>query len=119
MATYFQVNGYARSEKFNSCCIPIKIYTKLKTKYRPIIESSQVENSQFASGSIIRRYRKRFLVSRQAFVHSDAVVENAILMANNDIGEGAVVRHAILDKNVAVKQAWKSSGPRKSSVWKR
>lgn len=111
--TYFQANmDMLDPKKFNSLLYSNqKIYTKLKNEVPTYYsDSSQVENSQFASGSIIEGTVKDSLVSRQAFVHRDAVVENAILLANNNIGEGAVVRHAILDKNVAVEAGVKVIG---------
>jgi glucose-1-phosphate adenylyltransferase len=50
------------------------------------------------SGAVARRS----ILSPGAHLHSFAEVEDSILMQGTDIGRGAVVRRAILDKNVVV-----------------
>jgi glucose-1-phosphate adenylyltransferase len=45
---------------------------------------------------------RRSIVSPNTRVHSGALVEGAVLMHDIDIGRGAVVRNAIIDKNVIV-----------------
>jgi glucose-1-phosphate adenylyltransferase len=50
------------------------------------------------SGGVVRRS----ILSPQVHVHSHALVEDSVLMHDVDIGRGAVVRRAILDKNVQV-----------------
>ena len=111
--SYFKANmDMLDPKKFNSLLYSNqKIYTKLKNEVPTYYSnSSDVENSQFASGSMIEGTVKDSLISRQAFVKEGAVVENSILLANNEIGEGAIVRHAILDKNVAVEPGVKVIG---------
>jgi glucose-1-phosphate adenylyltransferase len=50
------------------------------------------------SGGVVRRS----ILSPRVHVHSRALVEDSVLMHDVDIGREAVVRHAILDKNVQV-----------------
>ncbi len=50
------------------------------------------------SGGVVRRS----ILSPRAHVHSRALVEGSVLMHDVDVGRGAVVRRAILDKNVQV-----------------
>jgi glucose-1-phosphate adenylyltransferase len=50
------------------------------------------------SGGVVRRS----ILSPRVHVHSFAEVEDSVLMHEVDIGRNAVVRHAILDKNVRV-----------------
>jgi glucose-1-phosphate adenylyltransferase len=50
------------------------------------------------SGGVVRRS----ILSPRVHVHSHALVEDSVLMHDVDIGRGAVVRRAILDKNVQV-----------------
>ena len=50
------------------------------------------------SGGVVRRS----ILSPRAYVHSYALVEDSVLMHDVDIGRAAVVRRAILDKNVQV-----------------
>jgi len=50
------------------------------------------------SGGTVRRS----ILSPGAYVHSRAVVEDSIILHGVRVGRGAVVRRAILDKNVEV-----------------
>ncbi|MBN2196332.1 MAG: glucose-1-phosphate adenylyltransferase [Polyangiaceae bacterium] len=50
------------------------------------------------SGGIVRRS----VVSPGCLIHSRAVVEDSVLMDDVEVGRGAIVRGAILDKNVRV-----------------
>jgi glucose-1-phosphate adenylyltransferase len=50
------------------------------------------------SGGTVRRS----IVSPGVRVHSRALIEGSVLMHDVDVGRGAVVRNAIIDKNVAV-----------------
>jgi glucose-1-phosphate adenylyltransferase len=60
-------------------------------------------DSLVSQGVIISGGRvRRSIVSPGARVHSGCEVEGSVLMHNVDIGRGAVVRRAILDKNVVV-----------------
>ncbi len=119
MKTYYQANmDMLDTQKFNSLMYSSqKIYTKLKNEVPTYYsEASDVENSQFASGSVIEGHVKNSLVSRQTQIEPEAQVESAILMANNRIGEGAVVRYAILDKNVVVEPGVKIIGTKEEPI---
>jgi glucose-1-phosphate adenylyltransferase len=59
---------------------------------------SMVSAGVVVSGGTVRRS----ILSPGVRVHSRALVEGSVLMHDVDIGRGAVVRNAILDKNVAV-----------------
>ncbi|MDT2639502.1 glucose-1-phosphate adenylyltransferase subunit GlgD [Enterococcus dongliensis] len=88
-----------------------KIYTKLKnevaTYYSPI---SEVKNSQFATGCLVDGKASDSLFSRSVVIEKEAVVEGSIIMANCRIGEQAVIKYAILDKNVVVEPGIKIIG---------
>ena len=45
---------------------------------------------------------RRSVLSPEVYVHSYATVENSVLLPGVEIGRNAVVRNAILDKNVVV-----------------
>lgn len=105
VSSYYQANmDMLDPQKFNSLLYSSqKIYTKIKNEVPTYYsESSNVENSQFATGSIIEGTVKNSLISRRTNIKPGAVVEDAILMPKAVVGEGAVVQYAILDKNVEV-----------------
>jgi glucose-1-phosphate adenylyltransferase len=52
------------------------------------------------SGGVVRKS----ILSPRVHVHSRALVEGSVLMHDVDIGRGAIVRNAILDKNVRVEE---------------
>lgn len=119
MKTYYQANmDMLDTQKFNSLMYSSqKIYTKLKNEVPTYYsEASDVENSQFASGSVIEGSVKNSLVSRQTQIKPQAQVDSSILMANNQIGAGAVVRYAILDKNVVVEPGVKIIGTKEVPI---
>ncbi len=60
--------------------------------------NSMVSAGVIVSGGLVRRS----VVSPEVRVHSHAEVEGSVLLHNVEIGRGAVVRRAILDKNVRV-----------------
>jgi glucose-1-phosphate adenylyltransferase len=59
---------------------------------------SMVSAGVVVSGGTVRRS----VVSPRVHVHSHALVEESVLLDNVDIGRGAVIRRAIIDKNVVV-----------------
>ncbi len=80
-----------------------KIYTKVKNEVPTYYsESSDVKNSQFATGCLIEGQVTDSIISRKVVIYNDAVVKNSILMPGCRILPGAVVEYAILDKNVIV-----------------
>lgn len=119
MKTYYEANmDMLDTRKFNSLMYSNqKIYTKLKNEVPTYYsEASEVENSQFASGSIIEGTVRNSLVSRQTMVKPGAVVEGSILMANSEIGEDSLVKYAILDKNVVVEPGVKIVGTKEQPI---
>lgn len=88
-----------------------KIYTKLKnevaTYYSP---TSDVKNSQFATGCLVDGKAYGSLFSRSVVIEKGAEVENSIIMASCCIKENAFIRDAILDKNVVVEPGVKIIG---------
>lgn len=59
---------------------------------------STVSQGVIVSGGLVRRS----VLSPDVYVHSRAEVEGSVLLHGVDVGERAIVRNAILDKNVVV-----------------
>jgi glucose-1-phosphate adenylyltransferase len=59
---------------------------------------SMVSAGVVVSGGVVRRS----VLSPGVFVHSNVEVEGSVLMHNVDVGRRAVVRNAIIDKNVRI-----------------
>jgi glucose-1-phosphate adenylyltransferase len=59
---------------------------------------SMVSPGVVVSGGTVRRS----ILSPQVHIHSRALVEDSVLMDGVDVGEGAVVRRAIVDKQVMI-----------------
>ncbi|MGT2907414.1 glucose-1-phosphate adenylyltransferase subunit GlgD [Streptococcus dentiloxodontae] len=80
-----------------------RVYTKVKNEEATYFDAqSVVNNSQFASGSVIKGHVEHSIVSRNCNVASGAVVENAIIFPKVTVGEGAKVAYAIVDKNIVI-----------------
>jgi glucose-1-phosphate adenylyltransferase len=63
----------------------------------------QALNSMVSAGVVVSGGRVRSSVlSPGVFVHSYAEVDRSVLMHNVEVGRGAVIRNAIIDKNVKV-----------------
>jgi len=60
--------------------------------------NSMISNGAIVSGGIVRNS----VISPRGFVHSYSLVEDSILLHNVDVGRGAVVRRAIVDKDVRI-----------------
>ncbi len=121
--SYYQANmDMLNQRQFSSLMYSSqKVYTKLKNEVPTYYATtSDVKNSQFASGCVVEGKVHRSLISRSTTIAKDAVVEDTILMTNNEICEGAVVQYAILDKNVIVDPGVKIIGtPEKPMVVKK
>jgi glucose-1-phosphate adenylyltransferase len=65
---------------------------------RGMAVQSMVSAGAIVAGGTVRRS----VLSPGTVVHSFAVVEDSVLLDDVDVGRGAVVRRAILDKNVRV-----------------
>jgi glucose-1-phosphate adenylyltransferase len=106
LKSYYQANmDMLDANKFSSLLYTKqKIYTKLKNEAPThYTEHSVVNNSQCASGCEIKGLVENSLISRRTVIEEQAEVKDAIIMASAQIGEGARIRYAILDKNVEVK----------------
>jgi glucose-1-phosphate adenylyltransferase len=62
-------------------------------------------DSMVCAGVVVSGGRvRRSILSPRVHVHSHALVEDSVLMHEADVGRGAVVKRAILDKNVHVEE---------------
>jgi glucose-1-phosphate adenylyltransferase len=59
---------------------------------------SLVSEGAIVSGATVRRS----ILSARVFVHAGAQVDGCVLMDRVDVGQGAIVRNAIIDKNVRI-----------------
>lgn len=88
-----------------------KVYTKLKNEVATYYSAtSDVKNSQFATGCLVDGKAHNSLFSRSVVIEKDAEIEGSIVMANCKIQENAIVKYAILDKNVVVEPGVKIIG---------
>ncbi|MGV3163292.1 glucose-1-phosphate adenylyltransferase subunit GlgD [Streptococcus hyovaginalis] len=80
-----------------------KVYTKVKNEEATYYDKeSEVNNSQFASGSVICGKVDHSIVSRSCHIAKGSRVDHAIIFPKVTIEEGATVSYAIIDKNVTV-----------------
>ncbi|MFC3932759.1 glucose-1-phosphate adenylyltransferase subunit GlgD [Streptococcus dentapri] len=80
-----------------------KVYTKVKNEEASYYASnSDVNNSQFASGSIIKGSVHHSIVSRSCRIEEGARVSESVIFPKVHVGDGAVVEHAIVDKGVII-----------------
>ncbi|WP_066191642.1 glucose-1-phosphate adenylyltransferase subunit GlgD [Gracilibacillus timonensis] len=106
------------SKRFNSLMYSSqKIYTKLKNEVPTYYsETSEVNNSQFATGSIVEGKVEDSVVSRGAIIEKDTEVLHSIIMPSAEIRSGASIQFAILDKNVVVDAGVKIAGTKEEPV---
>lgn len=91
-------------EKFASLLFSSqKIITRTKNEVATYFsEEAQVKSSHLATGCVINGSVQDSLISRMTLVDQGAKVDHALVMSNGVIKKGAVIRHAILDKDVTV-----------------
>lgn len=83
-------------------------------------KSSSVSNSQIAAGCLIYGNVSRSLISSGTIINEEAEVNNSIIMAKSTIKKNAIVRYAILDKNVVIDEGVQVIGtPEKPIVIKK
>lgn len=110
---YYQANmDMLDSQKFHALLYSNqKIYTKIKnevpTYYAP---ACRVKNAQFATGCWVEGEVENTLVSRGVTIAKKVSIKDAIIMASCEIGVGAEIQYAILDKNVTVAPGVKIKG---------
>ncbi|MGO2400576.1 MAG: glucose-1-phosphate adenylyltransferase subunit GlgD, partial [Pseudolactococcus laudensis] len=80
-----------------------KVYTKVKNEEATYFaNSSEIFNSQFASGSVIEGRVENSIISRRCHLDKEASIKDSIIFPNVKIGAGARVAYAILDKEVEI-----------------
>lgn len=80
-----------------------KVYTEVKNEESTYFDqSSEINNSQFASGSEIYGQVNHSIVSRSCHIAKGSHVDHTLIFPKVTIEEGAVVEYAIIDKNVTV-----------------
>ncbi|WP_159549078.1 glucose-1-phosphate adenylyltransferase subunit GlgD [Streptococcus halichoeri] len=80
-----------------------RIYTRIKNEEATYFaEESYVNNSQFASGSIIKGHVDHSIVSRNCYIDVNTKVANSIIAPKVRIGIGTTIEYAIIDKLVEV-----------------
>lgn len=103
--SYFDANmDMLESENFYSLLYSNqKVYTKVKNEESTYFSPDcDVENSQFASGSIVKGRVNRSIISRNCYLDSTSDVCHTIAFSKVTVEQGAHVDYAILDKNVVV-----------------
>ncbi|OFI48659.1 glucose-1-phosphate adenylyltransferase subunit GlgD [Floricoccus tropicus] len=103
--TYYDANmDMLDPHKFNSLLFGSqKVYTKVKNEEATYYsENSRVENSQFASGSIINGSVLHSIVSRNCLVDDGSVVKDSILFPKVKIGKNVNIEYAIIDKSAEI-----------------
>ncbi len=94
-----------------------KIYTKLKNEVPTYYsDSSEVNNSQFATGCIIEGKVEGSSISRGTVLDKGTEVIDSIIMPSAKICAGARVQNAILDKEVVVDPGVQIIGTRENPV---
>ncbi|GAX47781.1 glucose-1-phosphate adenylyltransferase subunit GlgD [Pseudolactococcus reticulitermitis] len=80
-----------------------KVYTKVKNEEATYFaNSSEIFNSQFASGSVIEGRVENSIISRRCQLDKEASIKDSIIFPNVKIGAGARVQYAIVDKEVEI-----------------
>lgn len=105
LPSYYQANmDMLNSENYNSLLFSSqKVITRTKNEVATYFAaSSDVQNSQIATGCVIKRKVANSLISRRTLVEDGAAVENSIVMGSAQIGAKAQVVYALIDKNVTI-----------------
>lgn len=113
LKSYYEANmDMLDVKKFNSLLYSSqKVYTKMKDEVPTYYtETSNVKNSQFATGCIIEGNVENSLVSRGTIIKNQATVQDSLVFASCEIKANALVRYAILDKNVIVEEGVRIEG---------
>ena len=95
-----ELNLYNREWPVRSTCYPDPPakFVFDEEKRRGMAIDSIVSGGCIISGGVVRKS----VLGRGIHVHTGAVIENCVIMDNCDIGGGARLRRAILDKNVTI-----------------
>ncbi|WEV60535.1 glucose-1-phosphate adenylyltransferase subunit GlgD [Streptococcaceae bacterium ESL0729] len=117
--SYYQSNmDMLNPQKFNSLFYSSqRVITKVKNEEATYYSNdSHVENSHFASGSIIDGRIEHSIVSRNCRVNKNAVIKDSILFPRVRVGENASLEYAIVDKGVVISDNVKIKGRPDSPV---
>ncbi|MDN6639650.1 MAG: glucose-1-phosphate adenylyltransferase subunit GlgD [Tetragenococcus sp.] len=111
--SYYRANmDMLNTQKFNALLYSSqKVYTKMKNEVPTYYsETSIVNNSQFATGCMIKGRVERSLLGRGITLEEGAEVFDSLLFPSNVIKPSATIRCAILDKNVVVDEGVRIEG---------
>ena len=90
---------------------PGPIITKTKdspaTRYG---KDAVITNSLIADGAVIEGEVRNSIIFRGVRIKKNAIVENSVIMQDSTVGEGAHLNHAVLDKEVIIKDGRLLSG---------
>lgn len=117
--SYYRANmDMLDTPKFNSLLYSSqKVYTKMKNEVPTYYsETSIVNNSQFATGCMIKGRVERSLLGRGITIEEGAEVFDSLLFPSNVVKPSATVRCAILDKNVVVDEEVRIEGTPENPV---
>ena len=102
---YFNTNMDFLNKDIRDAFVHQYPYIETKPKDEPPAKynsNAEVKNSIIGSGSIINSKVENSVVFRKVYVGDHATVENSIIMEGSRIGNGCVVKYAILDKDVVL-----------------
>lgn len=119
ISSYYRANmDMLDTQKFNSLLYSSqKVYTKMKNEVPTYYaETSVVNNSQFATGCMIEGKVESSLIGRGTTIGEGAELQGALIFPSNVIKSNAVVRYAILDKNVVVEEGVRIEGTPENPV---
>ena len=93
------------------------VYTKVRDRVPTFYgEHCKIENCSVADGCMLGGAVKNSVLFRQVTVYPTAEVDSCVIMNDAVIGEGAVLKYAILDKDVVVRPGAKLMGTPSSPV---
>ncbi|MFT9452166.1 glucose-1-phosphate adenylyltransferase subunit GlgD [Liquorilactobacillus ghanensis] len=105
LPSYYQANlDMLNSENYNSLLFSShKVITRTKNEVATYFSiASDVQNSQIATGCVIKGKVANSLISRRTLVDNGAVVDHAIIMGSTKIGAKSQIRYALVDKDVTI-----------------
>ena len=65
-------------------------------------DPGRIEDSMICAGAVVRGSVTRSVISPDVVIGAGAEVDSCVLLHGTEVGEGAVVRRAIIDKNVRI-----------------
>ena len=87
------------------------VYTKVRDRVPTYYgEDSHIENCSVADGCMLEGTAKNSVLFRQVTLRPGAEVDSCVIMNDTVVGEGAVLKYVILDKDVVVRPGAKLMG---------